>query len=69
MADEVPDGRRALRGDSLVGVTQVARELGLGRRTVRRAITTGELPSYAFGHRQKLRVADVRCWIEKHRRR
>ena len=67
MADEVPDGRRALRGDAFVGPTQVARELGLGRRTVRAAIQTGALPSYTFGARAKVRVTDVRAWVEAHR--
>jgi excisionase family DNA binding protein len=69
MADELPDGRKALRGDSLVGVSRVARELGLSKRTVRRAITTGELATYVFGQRKKLRVTDVRSWVEAHRRR
>ena len=63
----LPAGRRALRGDSLTGVTRAARDLGLGQRTVRQAIAAGELPTYVFGQHRRLKVADVRAWIERHR--
>jgi excisionase family DNA binding protein len=68
-ADELGDGRRALRGDAFTSVGKAARDLGLGERTVRHAIATGALPTYVFGRRARLKVADVRAWVEANRRR
>jgi len=59
--------RRALTGDAFTGVTKAARDLGLGERTIRRAIAAGELPTYVFGVQRRLRVVDVRAWISAHR--
>jgi len=55
--------------DRMVGLTKVARDLGLGRATLRQAVARGELATYVFGQRQRVRVADVRAWVEAHRRR
>ena len=57
--------RATLRKDSLVGLGQAARELGLGVRTVQRAADAGALPTYRVGQRRKTRVADVRAWLER----
>jgi excisionase family DNA binding protein len=65
MADELRDGRRALRGDAFTGISRAARDLGLGERTLRQAVTSGALPTYVFGQRKRLKVADVRAWLER----
>lgn len=67
MADELGDHRRALRHDAFTGVTKAARDLGIGERLVRAAMERGDLPTYRFGARARLKVADVRAWIERHR--
>ena len=70
MADDgngLPPGRRSLRGDSFTGVTRVARDLGLNEKMIRRAVTAGELPSYVFGVQRRVKVSDVRAWLERHR--
>jgi len=46
--DELGPNLRALRRDRFVGVTKVARDLGLGEKTVRAAIAAGELPVYVL---------------------
>jgi len=58
-----------LGGDSFTSVGKAARDLRLGARTLRQAIQSGELPTYVFGKGARLKVADVRAWIEAHRRR
>jgi len=64
-----PPGRlEALARDRFTGVTKAARDLGLGERTVRAAIATGELPVYVFSRQARLRIVDVRAWLERHRR-
>jgi len=64
MADELGD-RRALRTDVFTGITKAARDLGIGERVVRQAVARGELPTYVFGQRKHVKVADVRHWIER----
>src|SRR5262245_57630726 len=63
MANELGD-RRALRTDVFTGIGKAARALGLGPRTVRQAVERGELPAYVFGQRKRVKVADVRRWVE-----
>jgi len=63
-----PARLEALSRDRFSGVTKVARDLGLAERTVRAAIAAGELPTYVFGVQRRLRIADVRAWLERHRR-
>jgi hypothetical protein len=54
MADDGLETRRGtLRRDTLVGLGQVARELGLGVRTVQRAADAGALPVYRLGLRAR----------------
>lgn len=67
MAAELGPGRRALVTECMVGVTKAARDLGVGEKTLRRAIATGELPTHVFGRRHRLKVTDVRAWIDAHR--
>jgi excisionase family DNA binding protein len=70
MANESVDARRrALTQDAFTGISKASRDLGLGERTLRQAVTSGELPSYVFHQRARLKVADVRRWIEQHRQR
>ena len=64
MADEFEARRAALRRDALVGLGQVARELGIGVRQVQRAADSGALPTFRVGARRKVRVIDVRGWLE-----
>jgi excisionase family DNA binding protein len=63
MADDAGDRRAPLRGELLVGLPQVARELGIGVRLVQRAIETGQLPAYRVGVHRRVRVVDVETWI------
>jgi excisionase family DNA binding protein len=49
-------------------MTKAARDLGLAERTIRAAIEQGEIPYYVFGTQRRLKIADVRTWIERHRR-
>ncbi len=65
--DGIPPGRRSLRGESLTGVTRAARDLGIAERWFRQAIAAGELPTYVFGQQRRLKISDVRCWLERHR--
>ena len=69
MAAEIGPARRALTGDSFTSVGKAARDLGLAERTVRQAVAGGEFPAYVFGQRARLKIADVRRWVEAHRRR
>jgi excisionase family DNA binding protein len=63
----IPPGRRSLWGESFTGVTRCAKQLGLSERTIRAAIRDGSLPIYRFGMQARLKVSDVRLWIERHR--
>jgi len=63
-----PAKLEALARDRLTGVTKVARDLGIAERTVRAAIAAGELPVYVLNRQTRLRVVDVRAWLEKHRK-
>jgi hypothetical protein len=64
MADELAYGRRALRGEAFTGIVRAARDR---ERVVRQAVARGELPTYVFGQRKRLKVSDVRRWIAAHR--
>lgn len=61
-------GLEALARDRFTGVGKAARDLGLAERTVRAAIAAGELPTYVFGVQRRLRIVDIRAWLERHRR-
>lgn len=67
----MPIDRRleALATDRMTGITKASRDLGLGERTLRAAVSSGELPAYVFGRRQRLKLRDIRTWLERHRRR
>ena len=54
--------------DRFIGVYRAARDLGLAHRTLRSAIQRGELATYVFGQRARVKVADLRAWIETRRR-
>ncbi len=61
--------RPSVARDRFVGLTKAARDLGLGKRTLRGAVDRGELATYVFGQRARVKVSDLRAWIETHRRR
>jgi excisionase family DNA binding protein len=67
--DRRPDA--ALARERFTGITKAARDLGVAERTVRRAIETGDVPTYVLapGGRARIKVADVRAWLERCRRR
>jgi len=67
MGDELGDARRALRGDAFTGVTRASRDLGISERWLRDAIARGEVPTYRLGSRARVKVADVRRWLETRR--
>jgi excisionase family DNA binding protein len=54
--------------DRLIGLTKAARDLGVSKRTLRRAVQQGELPRYVIGQRGLLKIADVRAWLTLRRR-
>jgi len=58
-----------LARERLTGLTRAARDLGLSRHTLRRAIDQGELPTYVIGRRARVKVSDLRAWLESHRQR
>jgi excisionase family DNA binding protein len=67
----MPPDRRpdtALTRDRFTGIGKAARDLGLAPRTVRSAVAAGQIDAFVFGQRARIRVADVRAWIERCRR-
>jgi excisionase family DNA binding protein len=54
--------------DRFTGVSKAARDLGLSKHVLRRAVRRGELETYVFGQRARIKVADLRAWVEQHRR-
>jgi excisionase family DNA binding protein len=54
--------------DRFTGVSKAARDLGLSKHVLRRAVRRGELETYIFGQRARIKVADLRAWVEQHRR-
>lgn len=53
--------------EPLFTVKTLTEYLGLGERTVRRMIATGELPSYKLKGQRRVRPRDVERWIDQHR--
>jgi excisionase family DNA binding protein len=67
----MPPDRRpdtALARDRFTGITKAARDLGLAERTVRGAVAAGQIEAYVFGQRARIKVADVRAWLDRCRR-
>jgi excisionase family DNA binding protein len=69
MADDGRNRRAPFEGEQLVGVPQVARELGIGVRLVQRAIEDGRLPAYRVGTQRRVKVRDVSVWLDGCRER
>jgi excisionase family DNA binding protein len=46
---------------------KAAKDIGIGERVVRQAMQRGDLPVYRFGARARLKVRDVRAWLETRR--
>jgi len=65
----LPVGRKALRGDSLTGICRASRDLGIAERWLRQAVRSGELPVYRLNVQVRLRVSDIRRWLESRRMR
>jgi excisionase family DNA binding protein len=59
--------RRALATDAFTSPGKASRELGLSRRWLHDAVARGEVDAYRFGARTRVKVADVRRWLEQHR--
>jgi excisionase family DNA binding protein len=55
--------------DRFTGISKAARDLGLSKHVLRGAVRRGELETYVFGQRARIKVADLRAWLETHRRR
>jgi hypothetical protein len=49
------------------GIGKAAWNLGLGQHVVRLGVARGDLPT-VFGQRKRVKVSDVRAWIESHRK-
>lgn len=49
--------------DPLITIPQAAREMGVGVRQVRRAVKSGDLPSYRVGEWPRVRRSDLGIWI------
>jgi excisionase family DNA binding protein len=64
-----PDTRRAVRPpagvDALLSPEEVARQCGLSRRAVYRAIERGELRASRLCSRIRIRAADVEAWVDE----
>jgi len=56
-------GRRLEFEIACIGVGQLAVRLGVSRRTTKRIIARGELPSFRIGRRRVVRLADARRWL------
>lgn len=46
---------------------KAARRLGIGDRQLRRAVRTGQIPTYRIGGWPRLRWSDVLAWVNAHR--
>lgn len=53
----------------MITTTEAARRLGMSDQTVRRLITTGELPAYRFGRQYRVSEVDLRAYLERTRTR
>jgi excisionase family DNA binding protein len=69
MPRKTSDTRRAARPpagvDALLSPEEVARQCGLSRRAVYRAIERGELRASRLCSRIRIRVADVEAWVDE----
>ena len=48
---------------ALIGINHLAERLGLSRRTIRKILARGELPSLHIGRRRLVRLSDLRRWL------
>ncbi len=46
-----------------IGIGDLARQIGLSRRTIHRILARGELPTIRIGRRRLIRLAEVRQWL------
>ena len=73
------DGRRSARkkvatkeeknGDIevLLSIMEAAKKCGISRHQIDNAINSGELPFYSFGERRKIKISDLKKWLESKR--
>lgn len=52
----------------LVDIATVAKLLGVGERYVRRMVAERRVPTVKIGHYVRFDLADIREWVEEHRR-
>lgn len=48
---------------SLIGITALAEQLALSRRTLHRIVAQGDLPTLKIGRRRLVRLSVVRHWL------
>ena len=58
---------RLLKAGRFLTVAQVADELGISTKHVRRAITAGELPVHRFGRAVRIARDDLERYVDRHR--
>src|SRR5215203_6384140 len=61
------DGEGGGGGLDLLSITDVCRELGMGKSWVYRHIQSGEIPSVKLGHNIKVRREDLEGYLEDQR--
>ena len=62
------DGLGDAAGVLLIDYDEVARRLGISRRTVQRLVSTGELPVVALGRQRRVHVEDLAAFADALRR-
>ena len=55
------------RGLGLLSISQVCRELGMGKSWVYRRLKGGEIPSIKLGHNIKVKRSELKQYLERHR--
>src|SRR5215204_128594 len=67
--EERPQVQQGGSQRSLLSITEVCQELGMGKSWVYKHIQSGEIPSVKLGHNIKVRREDLEGYLEAHRYR
>jgi excisionase family DNA binding protein len=54
--------------EELLSIKQVARQVNVDEKTVRRWIKAGELPAIELGGRYRIKPSELQAFLEKHRK-
>src|SRR5215208_3087402 len=65
--EERPQVRQGGSQRSLLSITEVCQELGMGKSWVYKRIQSGEIPSVKLGHNIKVRREDLESYLERQR--